>query len=51
VPPAFKLHKKRRDFEATETSALAILSEDPYNRTRRRHIKKLTDLPRDEGQR
>jgi len=54
TPPAFgihptsrykrlstKLQKGHRDFEATEKSAAAILSEDPYNRTRRHHIKKL----------
>jgi hypothetical protein len=26
-----KLHKTNRDFEATERSAVAILSADPYN--------------------
>jgi len=63
TPPAFgihptsrykrlstKLQKGHRDFEATEKSAAAILSEDPYNRTRRHHIKKLEGVPTGDGQ-
>jgi len=45
-----KLHKGRRDFEAAELSAVAILSADPYNQSRRRHIKKLEGVPHGEGQ-
>ena len=41
-----KLRKGHRDFEATERSAVAILSADPYNRSRRRNLKKLEDVPR-----
>ncbi len=47
---ATKLHKGNRDFEATEKSAVAVLSTDPYNRTRRHHIKKLEGVPSGEGQ-
>jgi hypothetical protein len=45
-----KLHKGNRDFEATERSAVAILSADPYNRSRSHKIKKLEDVPRGDGQ-
>jgi hypothetical protein len=45
-----KLQKSRRDFEATETSAVTILSTDPYNRARRHHIKKLEGVLSGEGQ-
>jgi hypothetical protein len=45
-----KLIKGHRDFEATEKSAKAILSEDPYNRMRRHHIKKLEGVTSGEGQ-
>ena len=45
-----KLQKGHRDFEATEKSAVGILSADPYNRTRRHHIKKLEGVPSGEGQ-
>jgi hypothetical protein len=45
-----KLQKGHRDFEATEKSAIAILSADPYNRTRRYHIKKLEGVQSGEGQ-
>jgi len=45
-----KLRKGHRDFEATERSAVAILSTDPYNRSRSHNIKKLEDVPRGEGQ-
>lgn len=45
-----KLQKSNRDFEATERSAVAILSADPYNRSRSHKIKKLEDVPRGEGQ-
>ncbi len=44
-----KLQKGHRDFEATEKSAIAILSTDPYNRTRPHHIKKLQGVPAGEG--
>jgi len=45
-----KLHKSNRDFESAECSAVAILSADPYNRTRSHKIKKLEGVPRGEGQ-
>src|ERR1017187_7333539 len=45
-----KLQKSDRDFEATEASAVRILSEDPYNRSRRHKIKKLEGVPRGDGQ-
>ncbi len=45
-----KLQKGHRDFDATEKSAVAILSADPYNRTRRHHIRKLEGVPSGEGQ-
>jgi hypothetical protein len=45
-----KLQRSNRDFEGAEKSAQAILSEDPYNRTRRHHIKKLEGVPSGEGQ-
>lgn len=45
-----KLQKGHRDFEATEESAVEILSTDPYNRTRRHHIKKLEGVSAGEGQ-
>jgi hypothetical protein len=44
-----KLQKVQRDFAATERSAVAILSSDPYNRTRHHHIKKLEGVPAGEG--
>jgi hypothetical protein len=63
MPPAFsvqatphyerlssKLKKGHRDFEATEKSAAAILSGDPYNRMRRHHIKKLEGVTPGDGQ-
>jgi hypothetical protein len=63
VPPAFtvhstsqyerlstKLQKRHPDFAATERGAVAILSADPYNRTRRHHIKKLEGVGEGEGQ-
>ena len=45
-----KLRKGHRDFEASERDAVAILSTDPYNRSRRHKIKKLEDVPQGEGQ-
>jgi hypothetical protein len=45
-----KLVKSNRDFESTERSALAILSADPYNRSRSHKIKKLESVPRGEAQ-
>jgi hypothetical protein len=45
-----KLVKSNRDFESTERSALAILSADPYNRSRSHKIKKLEGVPRGEAQ-
>jgi hypothetical protein len=45
-----KLQKGNRDFEATEQSAVAVLSADPYNRSRSHKIKKLEAVPRGEGQ-
>jgi hypothetical protein len=45
-----KLQKGHRDFEATERSAAAILSADPYNRSRSQNIKKLEGVPSGEGQ-
>lgn len=45
-----KLQKSHRDFDAAEKSAAAILAEDPYNRTRRHHIKKLEGVVSGQGQ-
>jgi hypothetical protein len=45
-----KLQKGHRDFDAAEKSAVVILSTDPYNHTRRHHIKKLEGVARGEGQ-
>src|SRR5258708_40253422 len=45
-----KLRKGHRDFEATERSAVAILSTDPYNRSRSHSTKKLGGVSRGEGQ-
>jgi hypothetical protein len=45
-----KLQRAHRGFEATEKSAVTILSADPYNRTRRYHIKKLEAVSSGEGQ-
>jgi hypothetical protein len=45
-----KLQKSNRDFEATERSAVAILSANPYNRSRSHKIKKLEAVPRGEAQ-
>ena len=45
-----KLQKSHREFEATERSAVAILSADPNNRSRRYKIKKLEGVPTGEGQ-
>ena len=45
-----KLFKGHRDFEGAEQSARDILSADPYNRTRRHHIKKLEGVSPGEGQ-
>jgi|ERR1051326_3302777 hypothetical protein len=47
---SMKLRKGHRDFEVTERSATAILSTDPYNRSRSHNIKKLEGVPRGEGQ-
>lgn len=41
---------KHRDFEGIELGAKEILSVDPYNRTRRLHIKKLEGVPSGQGQ-
>jgi hypothetical protein len=45
-----KLQRSHRDFDAAEKSAASVLSEDPHNRTRRRHIKKLAAVAPGEGQ-
>jgi hypothetical protein len=45
-----KLQKSNRDFDSAEKSAAVILSEDPFNRTRRHHIKKLEGVAAGEGQ-
>jgi hypothetical protein len=45
-----KLLKGHRDFAAAEKSAVAILSTDPYNRSRSYNIKKLAGVPSGEGQ-
>ena len=63
TPPAFSVHpisryqrlsiklcKSHHEFEAVEKSATDILSTDPYNQTRRHHIKKLEGVPGGEGQ-
>jgi hypothetical protein len=45
-----KLAKSHRDFEPAEERAKEVLSEDPYNRARRNHIKKLEGVPAGGGQ-
>ena len=45
-----KLQKGHHDFEATERSAVAILSADPYNRSRGHNTRKLEGVPSGEGQ-
>jgi hypothetical protein len=45
-----KLQRSHRDFEATERSAVAIFSADPYNRSRGHNIKKLEGVPAGAGQ-
>lgn len=40
-----KLFRGHRDIEDALEFAIAILSEDPYNRTRKHHIKKLENVP------
>lgn len=45
-----KLLKGHPKFAASEKSAYAILSADPYNRTRQHNIKKLEGIPFGEGQ-
>jgi len=45
-----KLHEGHPGFESIEKSAAAVLSADPYNRTRRHHIRKLEGVPFGEGQ-
>jgi hypothetical protein len=63
VPPTFtvhgtsryerlstKLHKAHLDFGSAENSAIAILSGDPYNRSRQHHIKKLEGIAVGDGQ-
>ncbi len=45
-----KLRRSNRDFEAIERGAVAILSADPYNLSRRHKIKKLEGVLRGEGQ-
>jgi hypothetical protein len=45
-----KLQKSHRGFETTERSAVAVLSTDPYNRSRSHKIKKLEGVSAGEGQ-
>ncbi len=45
-----KLAPKHPDLPERFEEAIAILSEDPYNRTRRYPIKKLEGIPPGEGQ-
>jgi hypothetical protein len=45
-----KLQKGHRDFGATERSAVAVRSADPYNRSRKHKIKKLEGVATGEGQ-
>ena len=45
-----KLWKSHNDFESVEYRAKDILSDDPYNRSRRYHIKKLEGVQANEGQ-
>jgi hypothetical protein len=45
-----KLFRSHPDFEATERRTKEALSADPYNRTRRHHIKKLEGVAAGEGQ-
>ena len=44
-----KLIRSHPDFEATERSGVAILSADPYNRSRSHNIRKLEGVPSGEG--
>jgi len=45
-----KLQKSHRDFDAAERNMAAILSQDPFNRTRQHHIKKLEAVAPGDGQ-
>jgi hypothetical protein len=45
-----KLFRRHQDFEEVELSAKEILSSDPYNQSRRYHIRKLESVPSGEGQ-
>jgi hypothetical protein len=45
-----KLRKAHPEFEDAEKSAVSVLAADPYNRTRRHHIKKLEGVPAGDGQ-
>lgn len=45
-----KLQKSHRDFEAIEKSAVAVVSSDPYNRSRSHNIKKLEGVAPGGGQ-
>ena len=47
---AKSLRKQHQEFTDQYDKAIALLREDPYNRSRRHPIKKLTDVPEGEGQ-
>jgi mRNA-degrading endonuclease RelE of RelBE toxin-antitoxin system len=47
---AKSLRKQHQEFTARYEEGILILREDPYNRTRRYPIKKLTNIPPGEGQ-
>ncbi len=45
-----KLQEGHRDFESIEERAVAVLSADPYNRSRQHNAKKLEGVAGGEGQ-
>ena len=47
---ARRLLRQHRDFDEVEDRAREILQDDPYNRTRRHHIKKLEGIAQGDGQ-
>lgn len=47
---ARRLLRGEPEFRPTQDHAFEILSIDPYNRTQRHHIKKLTGVQRGDGQ-
>ena len=45
-----KMQKGHPDFDGVEKIAATMLAEDPYNRSRRHHIKKLEGVSAGDGQ-